>query len=145
MQFLREIVTVIYSVNFVGFCVHSSHGFIAWAFLDQGYALILVHHCGKCLNSSVKWSWTLIFLDYFSLSRLSFTQWVYWGPTEIPRILKTLYFYTGIFLLIQPCSMLKIIFIVIRSFDAKEFESNYWIRNAIILHLHLIRQVNIYI
>lgn len=98
MQFLREIVTVIYSVNFVGFCVHSSHGFIAWAFLDQGYALILVHHCGKCLNSSVKWSWTLIFLDYFSLSRLSFTQWVYWGPTEIPRILKTLYFYTGIFI-----------------------------------------------
>lgn len=93
-------------------------------------------------------SWVIINiipLDYFSLSRLSFTQWVYWGPTEIPRILKTLYFYTGIFLLIQPCSMLKIIFIVIRSFDAKEFESNYWIRNAIILHLHLIRQVNIYI
>lgn len=37
-----EIVTVICSANFVGFRVHSSHGFIAWTFLDQGYDLIVV-------------------------------------------------------------------------------------------------------
>lgn len=46
-------------------------------------------------------SWVIINiipLDYFSLSRLSFTQWVCWGLTKIPHILKTLYFYTGIFI-----------------------------------------------